>query len=77
MNEPNTRMTWRKGNNRSGMMRLPKTYKLCQGGKELAVVQEVGALWFWYSDGKNTASKPTDLETAKKQCKFHILSLNV
>lgn len=69
------RLTWRKGKRRSGMMRLAKTYRLCRGDEELATVQETGSLWFWYGGGMNTAHKPTDLETAKRDAKAHILSL--
>lgn len=75
MNETNTRLTWRKGKNYSGMMRLPATYSLYRNGKELATVQEIGEHWFWYCNGNNTASKPTDLKTAKKKCKSYYLSI--
>jgi len=68
------RLTWRKGARRSGMMRLPETYTLYRGCEKLATCQRLhSGDWFWYGGGKNTSSMPTDLETAKRDAKAHIL----
>ena len=67
------RLSWRKEQARYG----PETYRLRRGGKEeLAVVQKNKAgSWFWYGGGRNTCAAPTDLATAKKDAKTHVLSL--
>ena len=67
------RLTWRKQQAQWG----PLTYRLRRGGKEdLAVVQrDKEGTWYWYGGGRNTWANPTDLETAKKDAKAHILSL--
>ena len=69
------RLTWRKGKRREGMMRLPETYALHRGDEELAICQRLqSGDWFWYGGGMNTADVPTDLETAKRDAKAHILA---
>jgi len=71
---PLVRLSWRKEQVRWG----PLTYRLSRKGVDwLAIVQEskVRGQWYWYGGGRNTCATPTDLETAKKDAKAHILSL--
>ena len=70
------RLSWRKEQARWG----PLTYRLGRKGEDwLAVVQESKerGKWYWDGGGRNTNSTPTDLETAKKDAKAHVLKANV
>jgi hypothetical protein len=68
------RLSWRKA---VGRWNQPTTYSLFRGsGPWLAVVQSMkDGTWFWYGGGRNTSAAPTDLKTAKKEAKAHVLSL--
>lgn len=61
------RYTWKKGKERDGRMRLPKTYSLRCEGRHIATAQmdPNTGLWFWYGQGHNTAAQPDTLEGVK------------
>lgn len=72
------RLTWRKGKRRDGIMRLPETYNLHRGKERIAVCQRLeSGQWFWYGGGINTANRPTDLKTAKRDAKSYILAKQI
>ncbi len=65
------KLTWSKGpRDRWG----PKTHVLKQDGKHVATVQSINSMWFWYGDGRNTASRPQLLEDCKESAEQHFKS---
>lgn len=68
------RITFKKGRDYDGRMRLPSSYLVNCNGKKIATIQCLdrggGDSWFWYSHGINTAFTPKTLA----ECKVEVIA---
>ena len=69
------RIRWRKEKPQG--FRPREIHVLTDGENDLARVQACGGRqFFWYTNGKNTFAKPTDLATAKAEAKAYVIERN-